>query len=302
MTDIQQSITYLPINHLQPNPHQPRASMDPAELQELVQSIKVYGLLEPIVVAQTPAGYQIIAGERRWKASKLAGLTDAPCIIKETSAKGMLEMAIIENVQRVDLHPIDRAKAFRRLMDEFHLTMGQIAERLGKSMSYVSNSIRLLDLPDALKDGLLSGAISEGHARALAAIEDPKFLIEAYKIILKEGGSVRQAEELARRMKAKSRQPFSKGVGRAPFISSEEIDRWQEKMTKYLGDRSEVRLLRSRRQTKVMFILKGSLDRTQHILEKIEQITTLDPLVEPMSEKEKNRITLDHFNSIEISV
>src|SRR5574340_1178652 len=140
----QEQITYLDINNLQPNPLQPRGAITPESLVDLVDSIREHGILEPLVVAKTPAGYQIIAGERRWRASKLAGLSHVPAIIRETSPKGMLEMAIVENVQRVDLNPLDRAKGFERLMSEFALTTSEVAVRIGKSVAYVSNSLRLL--------------------------------------------------------------------------------------------------------------------------------------------------------------
>src|SRR4030065_784670 len=205
-----EEVVQIEVNELQPNPLQPRGAITPESLVDLVDSIKEHGVLEPLVVAKTPAGFQIIAGERRWRASKLAGLSHVPAIIRETSPKGMLEMALVENVQRVDLNPLDRAKRFERLMTEFGLTSSEIAVRIGKSVAYVSNSIRLLTLPEALKDGLISGLISEGHARALAAIDDHDLMVDAYKIILKESGSVRRAEELARRMKAKSKQDMNR--------------------------------------------------------------------------------------------
>ena len=169
-----QQIIDLEIDALQANPLQPRGIITPESLVDLVDSIKEHGILEPLVIAKTPAGFQIIAGERRWRASKLAGMKTVPVIIKDTSPQGMLEMAIVENVQRSDLNAIDRAKAFERLLSEFTLSNSEIAQRIGKSPAYVSNSLRLLSLPDALKDGLLTGLITEGHDRALAAIDDPK--------------------------------------------------------------------------------------------------------------------------------
>src|SRR4030067_3306687 len=201
-----EEIIQIDVNELNPNPLQPRGAITPESLVDLIDSIKEHGIWEPLVVAKTPAGFQIISGERRWRAAKLAGLTHVPVIIRETSPKGMLEMALVENVQRVDLNALDRAKGFERLQTEFGLSSSEIATRIGKSVAYVSNSLRLLTLPDALKDGLLSGLISEGHARALAAIDDTSLMVEAYKIILRESGSVRRAEELARRMKYQSNQ------------------------------------------------------------------------------------------------
>src|ERR1700682_1723045 len=150
-------IIQIAVDELQSNPLQPRGVITPESLVDLVDSIKEHGVLEPLVVAKTPAGYQIIAGERRWRASKISGLPKVPVIIKETTPQGMLEMAIVENVQRVDLNPLERAQAYRRLMDEFNLTNSEISERVSKSPSYISNTIRLLTLPDALKDALMSG-------------------------------------------------------------------------------------------------------------------------------------------------
>ena len=208
-----QQITQLPINELQPNPLQPRGVIIPETLSDLVDSIKEHGILEPLVAAHTPAGYQIIAGERRWRAAKLAGLTEVPVIIKETTPQGMLEMALVENVQRTDLNAIDRAKAFERLSLEFGLSTGDVAKRISKSPAYVSNTLRLLKLPDALKDGLLTGIITEGHARALSAIEDERAMVEAYKVVMRESGSVRRAEELARRYKKDTGKQKKKSVG-----------------------------------------------------------------------------------------
>jgi ParB family chromosome partitioning protein len=260
----------LDITFLEPNPLQPRGSINPDSISDLVESIKLHGILEPLVVAKTPAGFQIIAGERRWRAAKIAGLTKVPVIIKETTPQGMLEMAIIENIQRFDLNPIERAKAFERLMREFHLQTIDIATRVGKSASFVSNSLRLLSLPDALKDGLLTGVITEGHARALAAIEDTRTMIEAYKIVLKESASVRRAEELARRMKQKNKQAFPPKTDlAATLIVSDVLDRMQQDIEKSLGQLSKVKLKQSLRETKVIISLKGSPATTGTVLERI---------------------------------
>jgi ParB family transcriptional regulator, chromosome partitioning protein len=271
-----EEIIQIEVNQLQPNPLQPRGAITPESLVDLVDSIREHGILEPLVIAKTPAGFQIIAGERRWRASKLAGLTHVPAVIRETSPKGMLEMALVENVQRVDLNPLDRAKGFERLMNEFGLTTSEIAVRIGKSVAYVSNSLRLLSLPDALKDGLLSGLISEGHARALAAIDDQSLMVEAYKIILRESGSVRRAEELARRMKVKSNQSSDKpGVRKDTLrVVSEDIDRMESEINRSFLVKDEtkptrVKLVRSRRETKITFTFVGSLEDTEERLQKI---------------------------------
>jgi len=262
-------IVHIPVDELQSNPLQPRGVITPESLVDLVDSIKEHGVLEPLVVAKTPAGYQIIAGERRWRAAKIARLKTVPAVVKETSPRGMLEMALVENVQRIDLNPLERAKAFSRLQEEFGLSTSEIATRIGKSQSYVSNSLRLLTLPDALKDGLLTGLITEGHARALAAIEDVKLMVQAYKIILKKSGSVREAEDVARRMRHKEGSLEGKlPPSRAKKIRlvSEEMDRLRDEIEDALSvppAKASVKLSRSRVSTRLLIILKGSLEETE---------------------------------------
>ena len=270
----QTSITHLEIDKVQPNPLQPRGMITPDSLMDLVDSIREHGILEPLIVAHTPAGYQIVAGERRWRAAKLAGLMTLPCIIKETSPQGMLEMALVENVQRTDLNAIDRAKAFERLIEEFDLSNAEIAQRIGKSPAYISNTLKLLTLPDALKDGLISGLISEGHARALASIDDKQSMIDAYKIILKESGSVRRAEDLSRRMKAKTGQKVTATGKQAPRIVSDAIDEMAAKMSQVLGNNASVKLIRTHRETRLFITLKGTTEATDDILNKLVKAIT----------------------------
>ncbi len=268
-----QQVIDIGVDELQANPLQPRGVITPESLVDLVDSIREHGVLEPLVVAKTPAGYQIVAGERRWRAAKLAGHKTVPAVVKETTPQGMLEMAIVENVQRTDLNPIDRAKAFERLISEFGLTNSEISQRISKSPAYVSNSMRLLTLPDALKDGLLTGLITEGHARALAQIEDGRLIVDAYKIILRESGSVRRAEDLARRMRvAQGKPPGAATGGVMPQLQvSEEIDRVRKELEDALGGKpsSQVRLSRSRAETRLVFIFKGNLEATEERLQRL---------------------------------
>ena len=274
MSDLK-NVLYLGIDQVQPNPLQPRGLISTESLTDLTNSIKEHGVLEPLVVAHTPAGYQIIAGERRWRASKLAGLTTIPVVVKETSPKQMLEMALVENVQREDLNALERAKAFQKLLDEYLLTKDEVARRIGKSISYITNTLNLLTLPDALKDGLLSGLITEGHARALLAIREPRLIIEIYKIVLKESASVRRAEDLARRFKAKANivSPSETASSKSrKSIVSEEIDRIEAEIQQSLGKRAKVKLIRSNRQTKLFIRLNGGVSDTDNILKKIHQL------------------------------
>lgn len=258
-------ITYLDINLLQPNPLQPRGLITPESLVDLVDSIREHGILEPMVVAETPAGYQIIAGERRWRASKIVGLTQVPTIIKKTSHRGMLEMAIVENVQRVDLNPLERAQGFKRMMDEFSMGTAEIAQRVGKSQAFVSNSLRLLTLPDALKDALLSGIVTEGHIRALGGIEDPNQMIEALRQILREGGSVRRAEELSREFKAKAGSAPKSQVQR---VHSDEIVTIENRLKARLG--AKVKVAQSMRELRFVITFKGNLEKTSELMRKVD--------------------------------
>ena len=259
------------IDVLQANPLQPRVLITADSLVEMVDSIREHGVLEPLVVAKTPAGYQIIAGERRWRAGKIAGLTKVPVIIKETTPQGMLEMAIIENVQRVDLNPLERAQAFKRLIDEFGLATSEIAVKIGKSAPYVSNTLRLLSVPDALKDALASGATTEGHVRALASLEDPHLIVEAYKEILEKNLSVRGAEELARKMKARE-NIAPKQQKPAQRIQSEELEKFQDELTDKLtnnGAKVKVKISQSRIEGKMHIVAKGNIEATLLILKRI---------------------------------
>src|SRR5690349_15658678 len=187
----------LEIHLLQTNPLQPRGIITPESVAELADSIREQGILEPLVVAKTPAGYQLIAGERRFRAAKAAGLTRVPVVVIETTPQGMLEMSIVENVQREDLNPIEKALAYKRLIDEFGLGTNEVAKRVGKSAPAVSNTMRLLSLPDAIKDALVANVISEGHVRPLISLGDPKLMLEVFKRILRDNSTVRETEEIA---------------------------------------------------------------------------------------------------------
>jgi ParB family chromosome partitioning protein len=187
----------LPIEHLKPGRFQPRRRMDDAPIQELAKSIAAKGILQPILARKAQDGldsYEIIAGERRWRAAQLAGLHEVPVVVKDLSDAEALEVALIENLQRQDLTPLEEADGYKRLMDEFAHTQEKLAETVGKSRSHVANMMRLLGLPDAVKDMLQSGELTAGHARALLTAPDP---IHLAREIARRGLSVREAERLA---------------------------------------------------------------------------------------------------------
>lgn len=275
MEESKEHIFELETHILEANPLQPRGLITPESISELADSIKEHGILEPLVVAKTPAGYQIIAGERRWRAAKIAGLSKVPVIIRETTPRGMLEMAIVENVQREDLNPIDRAQAYKRLIDEFGMTVTDIAKRVGKSLPYVSNTLRLLQLPDALKDALISGLVSEGHVRPLLTLEDPKLMVDAFRELLRSDGSVRTAEDLARKMKDEilQREPSHKKISK---IYSPELEQ-MAKDIRESWDADKISLSQSQVRAKISFEFKGDTDHTKPILQKLHELLKSKP-------------------------
>jgi ParB family chromosome partitioning protein len=190
----------VPVNRITPNPRQPRHSIDPAGLEELAASIREHGLIQPLIVTVAGAEYQLIVGERRWAAAKLAGLTEVPVLVKDATPQQMLELALVENIQRADLNPLEEAAAYRQLMDEFGLTQEAVAERVGKSRVAVANTVRLLNLPPEVQAPLAAGEITEGHARALLRLEDLPRQMAVLKRIRDRELSVRQTEELVRRL------------------------------------------------------------------------------------------------------
>jgi ParB family chromosome partitioning protein len=205
--EVQAGAIEIVIDQIVPNPHQPRQSMDEAGLQELANSIREHGLIQPLIVTRAETGYQLIAGERRWRASKLAGLAAVPAIVKESSPQQMLELAIVENIQRADLNPLEEAEAYAQLMQDFDLTQEAVAERVGKSRTAVANTVRLLNLPDSVKQSLASGKISEGHARTLLSLKSQADQIKAMETIIERGLNVRQTEALVRQYQTEAPPP-----------------------------------------------------------------------------------------------
>ena len=201
-TSVQKSpYQLLPIHKVEPNSAQPRQDFDPEELQSLSESIATHGVIQPLTVRQLDSGYyQIIAGERRWRAARIAGLTEIPAVIIQADDKKVLELALIENLQRQDLNPVEEALGYRSLLDDYGLTQDEAAGRVGKSRSAVANTLRLLALPDPILDKLRSGDLSAGHARAVLSLKTQKEQEQAAQKICALGLSVRQAELLCKNM------------------------------------------------------------------------------------------------------
>ncbi|MEZ4570319.1 MAG: ParB/RepB/Spo0J family partition protein [Thermomicrobiales bacterium] len=193
-----QGVTSVPIDSLEPNPLQPRSEWDDDKLEELSVSIREHGVIQPLIVTRGIGRkpYQIVAGERRWRAARKAGMKDVPVLIRDISSMQALEIALVENVQRADLNPIEEALAFRQLVSEFGLTQEKVAERVGKSRSAIANTLRLLDAPEEIRAAVLQAVISAGHARALLAAETSELMLELFHHVVDSDLNVRQTERL----------------------------------------------------------------------------------------------------------
>lgn len=241
------------VEDIVPNPRQPRHAMDAAALEELADSIREHGVIQPLLVAEISlqersvfggARYQIIAGERRWQAAKMAGLSKVPVVIKEAAPQEALQMALVENIQRADLTPLEEAAAYRQLIDEFGLTQEKVAARVGKNRVSVANALRLLNLGEDAKAALAAGKITEGHARALLGLELWQDQALALSMVLEKGLSVRQTEELVRRMISTPR------LRRAAKERSQETIALEEEFRSALG--TKVSLFRSSKGGKLV--------------------------------------------------
>ena len=230
----------IPVTAIKPNPWQPRTHFDEQELQELADSIREHGVLQPVLVSQQPDGtFQLITGERRWRAVQLAGMPTVPAMVKEATPQASLELALVENIQRRDLNPLEEAHAFRQLLDEHGLTQEQLGQRIGKSRVAITNTLRLLNLSEPVREALANGSISEGHARAILMANTEAARLHVLERVLADHLSVRETEALARRInESKQRE----AVEPTP---DPDVERLEEAFRQALGTR--VRLVRGRR-------------------------------------------------------
>lgn len=234
----------IPISRISGNPYQPRQRVEQESLQSLAASIAVHGVLQPVIVTESLDGYQLVAGERRVRAAQMAGLDHVPAIVRQMAQRDQLAVALVENVQRADLNPIEEAHAYRQLADDFSLTQEEIATRVGRARSTVANTLRLLDLDPSVQQALGEGHITEGHARALAGASaaDQRQLVQA---VMSRGLSVRQAEELVRRLRERP------AAATKPAADSDaNMDRLEEELRRALG--TKVVLVRSRKGGRIV--------------------------------------------------
>ena len=231
----EQSITCLPLHKVEPNPDQPRHQFDEEQLDALADSIREHGILQPLAVRSIGEGfYQIIAGERRWRAARLAGLSEVPVVVIEADDKTVMELALVENLQRQDLNPMEEAEGYRSLMQEYGMTQEQAAQRVGKSRPAVANALRLLALPEELRQLVTEGLISAGHARAILSLPTEALQKSAAQKIMALSLSVRQAETLCKSMmKEKKEEP-------APVRSINYVGECEKTLSKHLGRKVKI--------------------------------------------------------------
>lgn len=229
----------VPIDNIRANPYQPRQHMKEEQLEELASSIKTHGLMQPLVVssASNDGKYTLIAGERRWRASRLAGLTEIPVVVMSATSQEMLELAIVENVVRADLSPLEEAHAYRRLIEDFSLTQSDVAERVGKSRVAITNTLRLLNAPDQVQQAIVDGEITEGHARAMLGLETIALQLEMLDVVRDRNLNVRQTENLVRQWQ---RAPKEKSAQTRTGLTNEML-RIESRLREALGTRVTVK-------------------------------------------------------------
>ena len=251
---------YIDINDIKPNSTQPRKLFDEEKLQELASSIEEHGLIQPIVLRKVSKGYEIVAGERRWRAARLIGIKELPCIVRELTDEENMLLAIIENMQREDLNPIEEAEGISQMMETYGLTQEQVSKSLGKSRPYIANSLRLLKIADKVKQYVVNGELSSGHARALAAIADEARQITLADIAVKQGLSVREIEKLAKQNKDAAKPK--------PRVKSKNADviRVEEDLKEVLGTKVNLNQKGKKGKIEIEFYSREDLERLIELL------------------------------------
>jgi ParB family chromosome partitioning protein len=232
------TLLYCGIEEILPNRSQPRKHFDESKLQELAESINEKGILEPLIVRRTDQGYELIVGERRWRAAQKAGLKEVPVVVKEAERREALEISLIENLQREDLNPIEAAEAFKYLTEEFHISQEDLSKRIGKDRTTVANTLRLLKLPVEIRNQLLQNRITSGHARAILSLESKEKQKELCSLIIKKGLSVREAEALAKRWSEKPKKTTPTPQRKGDLES--QLHSLQDSLRKFLGTKVKI--------------------------------------------------------------
>lgn len=255
----------IPLESIVPNPNQPRKQMDDQAMAELVASIKEFGLVQPVVVRPVGAGYELVVGERRWRAAQQAGLKEIPAIVRTSTSTESLEMALIENLQREDLNAIEEALAYKQLIEDFNISQNEIAKRVGKDRATIANTLRLLQLPAEIQRQVIDGGLTSGHARSLLALQGDSFQSKLARRISREDLSVRQVEDIIRRWRS--------GVAReaAPRrkpLQPKGLAALAEKLGDYLQAPVKVRLSRKKGKIEIEFSTVDDLERIYETITK----------------------------------
>ncbi len=258
------TIVNIDLAKIVPNPRQPRTVFTKDNLQELADSIKEQGVIEPILTRMRDGKYELVAGERRWRAARLAGLAIIPSIIKDFTDEQSLEIALIENLQREDLNPMDEAEGYAMLMKEFNLTQEKVAKKVSKDRSTVANMLRILSLPEKIKESLRSEQISVGHARALLALGDAEKQLEAWKTILNSKLNVRDIEVLV--SGGKKDQPAKKGGRKRAYTKNAELNALVERLTTFLGTKVKILGTQDRGRIEIDYYSKDDLERLLEVI------------------------------------
>lgn len=261
ITRVENGISYIDINDIKPNLSQPRKNFDEEKLRELASSIEEHGLIQPVVLRKAKVGYEIVAGERRWRAARLIGIKELPCIVKDLTDEENMLLAIIENMQREDLNPIEEAEGISQMMDTYGLTQEEVSKSLGKSRPYITNSLRLLKLNTGVKGYVSDGTLSAGHARALAAISDEEKQRELAEIAVREGLSVRQIEKLARENKETRGRKSTRSKSKSP-----DVMRVEEDLKEILGTKVNLSQRGKKGKIEIEFYSREDLDRLIELL------------------------------------
>ena len=256
--DEHDAITEIPIDELRPNPYQPRRVFDDASLAELANSIREHGVVQPIIVRKGIKGYDIVAGERRWRAAKLAGLTKIPAVVKVFTEEQVMEIALIENLQREDLNTIEIAQAYQKLMETFNLTQEELAQKVGKSRPHMANFLRLLTLPKAIQDDVSRGTLSMGHARALLGVEDDAMRMELAKQAVRERWSVRELEARVQRLRKARETARAK---RAKPVHDPVVARYEDALRAHIGTAVKIRQLNKKGKIEIEYLSREDLHR-----------------------------------------
>ncbi|NBI64507.1 ParB/RepB/Spo0J family partition protein [Clostridiales bacterium] len=260
----ERGISFIDINDIKPNEKQPRKNFDEEKLEELATSIREHGLIQPVILRHSEIGYEIVAGERRWRACRKAGIKEIPSIVKELTDEQNMLIAIIENMQREDLNPIEEAEGLNQMIDSFGLTQEEVSKSIGKSRPYITNALRLLKLPEQIRNLVSEGKLSSGHARAIAGISDPEKQIEIAEYAIKKELSVREIEKLIKELGTDKKKNKQKKIDKTP-----DVKRVEEDLKQIMGTKVNLSQKGKKGRIEIEYYSKEELERLIELLKSL---------------------------------